>query len=126
MPKDRIGVSLLEIIVAMLILSLVMYGFVSIFTVSKRFVYHSGSRVVGMEVGKIFFEDPGLSVSADVYGPPGKNCLYNDSLCVDTNYTLNNILFNVTYQTDNVTYYANSTNTTLRKVVINVNWTEPQ
>lgn len=121
--KDRIGLTLLEIIVAMLILSLVMYGFVSIFTVSKRFVYHSGSRVVSMEVGKFFFEDANLSVSADVY--PDKNCLYNDSLCQDANYTVNNIPYNVSYVTGAVKNASDEDTTTLRKVVINVTWTEP-
>jgi len=71
MYKDRQGVSLLEIIVAMLILSLVMYGFVSIFIASKRFVYHSGSRLASMEVAKLFSEDAGLAVRADQYGQPG-------------------------------------------------------
>ena len=120
--KDRIGLTLLEIIVAMLILSLVMYGFVSIFTVSKQFVYHSSSRVVSMEVAKFFFEDANLSVSADVY--PDKNCLYNESQCQDANYTVNNILYNVSYATGAVKN-ASDENTTLRKVVINVTWTEP-
>ncbi|HNQ50633.1 MAG: type II secretion system protein [Candidatus Omnitrophica bacterium] len=120
--KDRIGLTLLEIIVAMLILSLVMYGFVSIFTVSKRFVYHSSSRVVSMEVAKFFFEDANLSVSADVY--PDKNCLYNETMCQDANYTVNNILYNVSYVTGAVKN-ASDENTTLRKVVINVTWTEP-
>ncbi|MDD4941633.1 MAG: type II secretion system protein [Candidatus Omnitrophica bacterium] len=120
--KDRIGLTLLEIIVAMLILSLVMYGFVSIFTVSKRFVYHSSSRVVSMEVAKFFFEDANLSVSADVY--PDKNCLYNETMCQDANYTLNNILYNVSYVTGTVKN-ASDEDTTLRKVVINVTWTEP-
>jgi len=56
-----------------------------------------------------------------------EHCLYNDALCSGTNYTLNNVLFNITYHTDSVTYYGgNTTNSTLRKVVINVTWAEPQ
>ena len=121
--KDRIGLTLLEIIVAMLILSLVMYGLVSLFTVSKRFVYHSGSRVVSMELGKYFFEGENMTVSASVY--PIGNCLYNNSLCQPAAMNFNAIDFNVTYFTDNVTKGSSADNTTLRKVVMNVTWFDP-
>ena len=66
--KDRIGLSLLEIIIALLILSLVMYSLVSLFVVSKRFVYHSGSRSSAMEVAKYALEDEAqILVTADKY-----------------------------------------------------------
>jgi hypothetical protein len=118
--KDRIGLSLLEIIVALLILSLVMYGLTSLFMVSKRMMYHSGSRITSMEVGKFFFEDVNLSVRADI-----DNCLYNNSVCKNTSVSYNNIQYNISYQTSNVTN-STSANTTLRKVIINVTWTEPK
>jgi Tfp pilus assembly protein PilV len=121
--KDRMGLSLLEIIVAMLILSLVMYGLVSLMMVSKRFVYHSGSRVISMELGKYFFEDANLSVDAAHY-TLNRNCLYDNASCVAVNRTLNQVMYNVTYRTGNVTDATNVNNTTLRKVVIDVNWVE--
>jgi hypothetical protein len=123
--KDRIGLSLLEIIIALLILSLVMYGLTSLFIASKRFMYHSSSSVLSMEVGKYFFEDQGLVVTADNY-TSGRNCLYDDAACAgNDNVTYNGIRYNITYHTENVT---NSTNadTTLRKVIINVTWVEPE
>jgi hypothetical protein len=118
--KDRIGLSLLEIIVALLILSLVMYGLTSLFMVSKRLMYHSGSRITSMEVGKFFFEDANLSVRADI-----DNCLYNNSKCANNSTTYNGIVYNVTYLTDNVTN-ATGDNTSLRRVIINVTWNEPK
>ncbi|MFA5100705.1 MAG: type II secretion system protein [Candidatus Omnitrophota bacterium] len=121
--KDRIGLTLLEIIVAMLILSLVMYGLLSLFVASKHLVYHSGSRVVSMEVGKYFFEDDNLTVSAD--NLPDKNCLYNDSSCVAVNRTFNDIQYNVTYSTAGV-MNATGVFTSLRKVVIDIEWVEPK
>jgi Tfp pilus assembly protein PilV len=122
--RDRIGLSLLEIIVAMLILSLVMYGMVSLFVVSKRFVYHSGSRVISMELGKSFFERESLSVTAD-HWETNKNCLYCATVCVDEPpIKYNGIEYNVTYYTANVTD-SSSLDTTLRKVIINVTWQDP-
>jgi hypothetical protein len=122
--KDRIGLSLLEIIVALLILSLVMYGLTSLFIASKRFMYHSSSSVLSMEAGKYFFEDGGLAVTADNYSS-GQNCLYNDAACSGSdNVTYNGIRYNITYHTQNVTNSTNA-NTTLRKVIINVTWNEP-
>jgi hypothetical protein len=118
--KDRIGLSLLEIIVALLILSLVMYGLTSLFMVSKRLLYHSGSRITSMEVGKFFFEDANLSVRADI-----DNCLYNNSNCRNTSVTYNGVVYNVSYLTANVTNATNG-NTSLRKVIVNVTWTEPK
>ena len=115
--KDRIGLSLLEIIVAMLILSLVMYGLTTLFMASKSYVNNSGSRALSMEVAKFFFEGGGLEVTANNY-TTNQNCLYNDSACADTNVTYNGIRYNVTYHTENVT------NSTLRKVIINVSWVE--
>jgi Tfp pilus assembly protein PilV len=123
--KDRIGLSLLEIIVALLILSLVMYGLTSLFIASKRFMYHSSSSVLSMEVGKYFFEDTGLQVTADNY-TSDRNCLYDDAACVNSgNVNYSGILYNITYHTENVT---NSTGvgTTLRKVIVNVTWVEPE
>jgi len=118
--KDRIGVSLLEIIVALLILSFVMYGITSLFMVSKRLMYHGGARITGMEVAKFFFEDANLSVRADI-----DNCLYNNSVCKSTNITYNGVEYNITYATQNVTD-ASMVNTTLRKVILNVTWKEPK
>jgi type II secretory pathway pseudopilin PulG len=123
--KDRTGLSLLEIIVALLILSLVMYGLTSLFIVSKNFVNQSGSRVLSMDVAKYFFENASLAVTADNY-TSNKNCLYDDAACANNhNVTYNGIRYNVTYHTENAT---NSTgvDTTLRKVIINVTWVEPR
>jgi hypothetical protein len=120
--RNKTGLSLLEIIVALLILSLVMYGLTSLFVMSKGFVSHSSSRILSMEVAKYFFEDPGLAVTAENY-TANQNCLYNNTSCSGANVTYNGMVYNITYDTQNVT---NSTNadTTLRKVIINVTWTE--
>jgi hypothetical protein len=108
----------------MLILSFVMYGLLSLFVASKQLVYRSGSRVVSMEVGKFFFEDANLTVTA-TNSTINKNCLYDTNACVPVNRTFNHIQYNVTYSTDNVTKSSGGDNTTLRKVVINVTWFEP-
>lgn len=123
--KNRTGLSLLEIIISLLILSLVMYGLTSLFVASKRMTYHSSSRVLSMDAAKYFFEDAGLAVTADNY-TADQNCLYNDGSCVsNANITYNGIRYNITYHTENVTN-STSANTTLRKVVINVTWDEPE
>jgi prepilin-type N-terminal cleavage/methylation domain-containing protein len=123
--KNRQGLSLLEIIISLLILSLVMYGMTSLFVASKGLVYHSSSRVLSMDVAKYFFEDSGLAVSADNY-TANQNCLYDDAACSgNSTVTYNGITYNITYHTDNVTNSSGS-NTTIRKVVINVTWDEPQ
>jgi len=121
--KDRIGLSLLEIIIALLILSLVMYSLVSLFVVSKRFVYHSGSRSSAMEVAKYALEDEAqILVTADKY-LSNQNCLYDSSKCTSFLLTQNGVVYNISYATSNVTN-ATLLNTTLRKVIINVTWNE--
>lgn len=123
--KDRTGVTLLEIIISMLILSLVMYSLVSLFVVSKKFVYHSGSRLIASQYAKIAFEEPDqIAVTADRY-LVNSNCLYNTSNCLPVSYYQNGVFYNITYATSAVSN-ATTGATDLRKVIVNITWYEPQ
>ena len=54
---NKKGLSLLEILVASLILALVLAGLLNIFVAGKRWVLHNRLRMTGGELGK-FFLDP--------------------------------------------------------------------
>lgn len=50
------GFTLIEIVMATIILSVVMLGLVSVFVSAKKIIRHSRARMTAAEVGKLFLE----------------------------------------------------------------------
>ena len=118
------GISMIEIIVSMVILALVMVGLINVFVVGKTFTRNTGLRMSGGELGR-FFIDPLVSdVRQDLWGDAA--AVYNLSIGLHDNLppqTINNITYTYSY---NVTeeHFGNDPATTVRKVVMQINWTE--
>jgi len=108
---DKKALTLLEIIVAMIILSLVMTGLVNVFVAGKQLVQHSRNRMSAGELGKRFIDPLQGYVREDTWSsnPLGTNSLANSSIGI---YTASYILSN------------HPSDATIKKVKTTISWTE--
>ncbi len=131
---NKKALSLLEIIVSAVIMTVVIAGFAAIFLSGKRSILHSRSRVVSAEIGKLFLDYLQTHVRQndwDVTSPTVTN-----GLVVGTRYcdgsanpqqpgcpnVYDRTLDNITY---NAQYTISSPYTNIRKVKAVVSWNEP-
>jgi len=128
------GLSLTEILVSTVILSLVALGLTNVFVSSKRQIVHSRARMTTGELGKYFLDPLQMYVRQDTWGQSGNQLTLgryrspNNTLIPDySTYTpvtwleeplLDNIIYYPAYQ---VTPMGN-----LRKVKFTISWNEPQ
>ncbi|MCM8789683.1 MAG: prepilin-type N-terminal cleavage/methylation domain-containing protein [Candidatus Omnitrophica bacterium] len=68
------GVTLMEIIVSLIILSIVIGGLANVIILGKRFVLHSRSRMAGGELGRVFMDPRQMEVRWDDW-QKSANCL---------------------------------------------------
>jgi len=113
MPKK--GLSLIEIIVSLVIMSITMVGLVNIFISARRHILHARTRMTGGELGKYFLDPLQMEVRQDTWD--------NNSLSVrppynGTNQTIERINYRPIYNITSVN------NTTLRRVVVDIVWNE--
>ena len=119
MPKK--GLSLIEILVAAIILALVMTGLANTFIVGKRYILHSRLRMTVAELGKYFLEPLQMQVRQDEWSTVTANCL-SQANCpdetvgpaegLDRDYTAKYIINN------------DSPLDNLNKVRVDITWTE--
>lgn len=112
---DRKALTLIEILVAALILAIVMAGLVNVYIASRRYVIHARLRMTGGELGRSFLEPLRMEVRQDSWG---SNCLSNSAGCPSSE-TIDNIGYNSTYNINDVA------GTNLRRVTVSIAWTEP-
>jgi prepilin-type N-terminal cleavage/methylation domain-containing protein len=118
-PTKNAGVSLIEILISMLILSLIMGGFANLFLSTKRNILHIRSRTVAGELDRYFLDRLQMDVRQDEWG---SNCLSSDGTdtnCDTTAETIDNMGYTPQYEKSLVD------TTTLRKVKLTITWTEP-
>jgi len=117
------GLTLLEILISMLILSLVMVGLTNLFTVCRRYTQHSRSRMSATEVGKYLLSPLQSEVREDTYDnlTSGKLSVRPD-WAGDT-VTLDGISYNSTFNVSNVTGLP--AGGVLRRVNVTISWSEP-
>lgn len=112
---NKRGFTLLEIIIATMLLALVMSGLMGIFIAGKRHVIHSRERMTGSELEKLFLDPLQMAVRQDTWDQAG-NELKTPTVTVQK---VNNINYTPQYTVTDVA------GTDLRKVKVQVNWTEP-
>lgn len=112
---NKKGLSLLEVLIAAFILSLVVTGLLAVFISGKRLVLHSRTRITGGELGTYFLDPLQQEVRQDEWGD---NCLSNTSNCVTQDETLGGITYSANY----ITNAVGTTN--LRSVTVNITWNE--
>lgn len=115
---QRVGLTLIEVIVAMVILSVTMLGLANIFVAGKRYILHSRSRVSMAELQKNYLDPLQMQVRQDNWS---SNCLGSgacpgtSAFAVSGGFQSNS---NVTYNITNVGV------TNLRRAQIIIRWNE--
>jgi len=105
------GFSLVEIIVATIVLSLTILGLLGVFVAGNNWVIHFRERSTSAELGKFFVDPLQMDVRQDTWGP-------NPLSRPTTTQTINGKIFTAEYTPSNVP------GTVLRKVSTTINWTE--
>ncbi|MFH0917605.1 MAG: prepilin-type N-terminal cleavage/methylation domain-containing protein [Candidatus Omnitrophota bacterium] len=142
--RNKKGFSLVEILVASAIFSLVMLGLVSVFIAAKGQILHSRERMMSAEIGKLFIDPLQMDVRADTWAAGvASNALtltapgfpvYCDSVGGHTQNKncppsaerkINNSFFSAEYEIYDGVRATAIAGTDLRRVVTKVSWTEP-
>lgn len=113
------GLSLLEILISLMILAMVMTGLANVFTVSRRYLNHSRSRVGGSEMGKLALSPLGLAVREDTY-PSGE--LAENANKAGASMEIDGVTYNVTYNISSIDLPSDGI---LRRVNTTITWNEP-
>ena len=136
MHRQNRGLTLMEILVSLVILSLVMVSLGNLFVGAKRLFLHSRSRVVGAEVGRRMMDpfqmhvrqNPSTPVANDGWGQIN-NWLRNvagtwNGAALNGG---NGIVYQPQYAVTNVvvTNPGTGQTETLRRVVLTIQWNEP-
>ncbi len=114
------GFSLIEILVATLILALVTAGMAYVFLAGRKHILHARARTQSAELGRLFLAPLQKDVRQDLWG---SNCVGSGVGCPST--PANDVLLDgITYK-PTTTAVSNVPGTSLKKVTITINWTEP-
>lgn len=132
------ALTLLEILVAAIILALLMLGLTNLFYSGKRYLQHSRARMTGGEIGRLFLEPLNMAVREDTWDVAtnplydasggGSTTRYCDSVSVPQQpgcptldeRTLDKIIYDATY-----TFTRDNPIIDLTRVKLEVKWTEP-
>jgi len=126
----------MEIIVSVLLIALVLAGMANIFVAGKRYILHSRSRIAGGDLGRYFLNPLQMDVVASEKSTgalDGWDQANNrlqiplgsaSSTWTGATHTVNNIIYTPVYTITRVNDGA-GVDTGLRRVVVNISWTEP-
>lgn len=122
---DKIGLTLLEILVSMLIFSLIMLGLINVFVASKRLILSSRAQTTAAELARFAMGNLSLQVNQ---GEWGNNCLSKTSQCINYIKRLDNINYTITYNTSQMFNISNwnITEDNLYKAKVRIAWDETQ
>lgn len=130
-PKSSTSFTLLEIVIAMLILSLVVAGLFGLFVNSTKFIVESQHRLQAMNYARMVAEQLKVYVSADPDTPAGAGAALAEGLekapstiGLDDSITFGGVPMSCKYDVDEDINILGSL-TDLDKVTITVTWTEP-
>ncbi len=110
------GFTLLEILVAVLIMAQVMTGLAYVFLAGRRHLAHTRSKIQAAELGRLFLAPLQMDVRQDQWG---SNCLSSGTGCPGPE-TIDNISYAPTYART-----LNYPITNLNKVKLTITWNEP-
>jgi prepilin-type N-terminal cleavage/methylation domain-containing protein len=113
------GFSLLEVLVAMLILALVMGGLVNVFVASRGYTAHGRFRTSASQVAAQFMDPLQNEVNQSSWDTSGN--LLNVSVRPGPSQTVDGVTYNSEFEITN-----ESAGTFLRRVRMNVTWTDPR
>lgn len=115
---NKKSVTLLEVLIAVLILAITMANLANLFVSGKRYVLHARSRMNAAELSRVFLDSLQMDVRQDLWG---SNCVSTDGVnnnCDTTPQTIDGIDYVPSFTKNPVT------GTELRRVVTSIIWTE--
>jgi len=120
------GLTLLEIIVAAMIMALVMAGIANIFVAAKRHIFHTRFRMTGSELGHWYLDPLAEQVRQDKWG---SNCLSSnptDCLKEKVSQSLDNKDYNPKYEIEDAVKVIGTPLplSKVRKVKVKIEWKE--
>lgn len=131
--KSKKGFTLLEIIVATLILALVMTGLANIFLAAKRHLTHTRSKIQAAELGRLFLAPLQMGVRQDTWADTNNALKAGVRYCDDdaghtqqpgcptqAERTLDGIIYEAKY-----TINRDNPITNANKIKVDITWTEP-
>ncbi|MDD4907755.1 MAG: type II secretion system protein [Candidatus Omnitrophica bacterium] len=121
MLRAKKGFTLLEIMVATIILSLIMAGLASLFYGAKRWVLHARMRMQATQVSKSYLDPLQRNVRQDQWNP-ASNCLSTDGAagCDAAVETIEGIQYTPAYVVGAPPFGGNN-----KKVRFTITWNEP-
>ena len=122
--KKQNALTLIEILISTVVLSLVFLGLLNLFISGRRFLEHSQSRMGGGELGKVFMDPLQMQVRQSDWVDLGGSATGNQ-LQLGNSITSAQSLNGITY-TATSTVYAVDAAGNLRGVQTSINWQETQ
>jgi prepilin-type N-terminal cleavage/methylation domain-containing protein len=133
------GLTLLEIIISAVILSIIAVGIGNIFVTGKGLIQHSRSRMAGGELGRVFIDPLHMLVRQDTWNVPASNTFFPGTSYCDgdpvhaqqqncpplLSRTLHGIVYSAQYDISDLTD-ATGSPLGLRKVLATISWVEPR
>lgn len=110
--RGRAGLTLMEIIVSMIIISLTILGLANLVVAGRRHIAHSRSRMVSSELGKYFVDPLANQVRQDLWG---STCLSTGTGCPGGQ-NISGITYTPTYLIDDFNG--------MRRVRLTISWNE--
>ncbi len=112
------GLSLVEIIVSTVILSIVVAALAGLFVMGKRYILHSRSRLTSGQMVRYFLDPLQMDVNQSQWG---SNCLSDPSGCTASALDFGDgVTYTPTFKTGDITITGGG----LRYVNLTINWTE--
>ena len=127
---NKKGFTLLEILVATLILALVTTGLAYVFLAGKRHILHTRSKIQAAELGRLFLAPLQMDVRQDTWNqaanalsatpPGGRDCASQPGCPAAPERTLDGITYDARYTINRDNPIPN-----VNKVKVDITWTEP-
>jgi Tfp pilus assembly protein PilW len=117
--KKKTGISLVEILVSMVLLSLVMIGLVNVFITSKRLLIRGQAKITALEMSRLFVDPLNNQVRQDTWNQAGNDLRLG--VRSGTSQIINGINYTSTY---NVTDVPCPLSVNLRRVKVDMRWND--
>ncbi len=115
--RKKSGFSIVEILVALVIFSLVILGLVSVFIAAGKHITHARERMTSAQLGKFFLDPLQTYVSQETWDKTGNKLALGS--WPGTTQSINNRNFSEVHEVSVIS------DTDLRRVISKITWTEP-
>ena len=123
--KKQNALTLIEILISTVVLSLVFLGLLNLFISGRRFLEHSQSRMGGGELGKVFMDPLQMQVRQSDWVDSGVTTGTGNQLQLGNTITSAQSLNGITYTATSAVYTVDAAGN-LRGVQTSINWQETQ